>query len=308
MSPAELEAALLLHPNISDAAVIGVRLKQNEETELPRAYVVRKSNSEVSENDMKRFMATRIARYKNLDGGVVFVDTIRRNSTGKILKNILRDQAAAEIKDAQIENIKSPSSSATIPETTNGSAAPQKFSESSSVISYDADNENGPRSRRTSTSTAGTIHSDYSAQTSENTSPAKCSSDHLKHNAKSSTSTVTTDLEPGDIPIQDLSSHQATVERGQFPVGENEDLHSFHVQVPSSGLDCSPSISREAPANVSDEVASHDHVKKRNVDDTEDVDFKHKKLKDDADETLSQPTTEEASNEAIAAEAKRGEA
>lgn len=39
----------------------------------------------------------RLAKYKRLDGGVKFIDSILKNASGKILKNALRDQAAREL-------------------------------------------------------------------------------------------------------------------------------------------------------------------------------------------------------------------
>ena len=55
MAPAELEALLLTHPAVSDAAVIG---KPDERAgELPRAYVVLKEGSQASERELAAFIA-----------------------------------------------------------------------------------------------------------------------------------------------------------------------------------------------------------------------------------------------------------
>jgi 4-coumarate--CoA ligase len=51
----------------------------------------------VTEEDVRKFSSERLARYKNLDGGVKFVDAIPKNASGKILKNQLREQAKKEI-------------------------------------------------------------------------------------------------------------------------------------------------------------------------------------------------------------------
>ena len=58
-------------------------------TEVPRAYVVRKINSQgrhssVSAGDIYRFVCGRLASYKALDGGVIFVSDIPRTPSGKI--------------------------------------------------------------------------------------------------------------------------------------------------------------------------------------------------------------------------------
>ena len=102
--PPELEGVLLLHPQIVDAAVIGVKGVQGQlpETECPRAYVVRRPGAEgakLTGEEVKQWCGTRLAKYKALTGGVVFVDAIPRNASGKILKRILRDMAKDEMKE-----------------------------------------------------------------------------------------------------------------------------------------------------------------------------------------------------------------
>lgn len=55
MAPAELEALLLTHPSIKDAAVIG--LPDEDAGELPLAYVVKKEGENVTEEEVKKFVA-----------------------------------------------------------------------------------------------------------------------------------------------------------------------------------------------------------------------------------------------------------
>lgn len=98
VAPAEIEGVLLAHPQVLDAAVIGLQKPDEPEVEQPRAYVVLKPGSSggaADEASIKAFCKERLAKYKELSGGVVFMDAIPRNATGKVLKRILRDMAKA---------------------------------------------------------------------------------------------------------------------------------------------------------------------------------------------------------------------
>ncbi|KAH7409677.1 hypothetical protein BKA64DRAFT_732290 [Cadophora sp. MPI-SDFR-AT-0126] len=90
VSPAEIEAALLEHPAIQDAGVIASSARDGC-GEVPLAFVAKNGSREISEHDVKEFLGTRLARYKNVEE-VEFVDFIPRNPTGKILRRVLRDE------------------------------------------------------------------------------------------------------------------------------------------------------------------------------------------------------------------------
>jgi 4-coumarate--CoA ligase len=92
VAPAELEALLLTHPGIVDAAVIGV--PDDEAGEHPRAFVVVRDGSGVTAEDITEFTAKHVATYKVVHD-VVFTDTIPKSPSGKILRRLLRDQGPA---------------------------------------------------------------------------------------------------------------------------------------------------------------------------------------------------------------------
>ncbi|KAM8707266.1 hypothetical protein ACLKA7_011372 [Drosophila subpalustris] len=87
--PAEIEALLLTNDKIKDAAVIG---KPDEEAgELPMAFVVKQANVQLTESEVIQFVQERASPAKRLRGGVIFIDEIPKNPSGKILRRVLRE-------------------------------------------------------------------------------------------------------------------------------------------------------------------------------------------------------------------------
>jgi acyl-CoA synthetase (AMP-forming)/AMP-acid ligase II len=85
--PAELEALLLTHPDIADAAVIGVRDADGEE--IPKAFVVPQPAAKLRADDVMAFVTDRVAPYKKVRQ-VEFVTAIPKSASGKILRRELR--------------------------------------------------------------------------------------------------------------------------------------------------------------------------------------------------------------------------
>ncbi|MFJ8054815.1 4-coumarate--CoA ligase family protein [Streptomyces sp. NPDC096142] len=91
VAPAELEALLLTHPGIADAAVVGEY--DDDHNEIPHAYVVRQQTApDLSRNEVLTYVAERVAPYKRVRV-VTFIDTVPRAASGKILRRELRGRA-----------------------------------------------------------------------------------------------------------------------------------------------------------------------------------------------------------------------
>jgi acyl-CoA synthetase (AMP-forming)/AMP-acid ligase II len=87
VAPAELEAVLLGHPLVADAAVVPA--PDEEAGEVPRAFVVLKGD--VALNDLLVYVAERVAPYKRIRA-VEVIDQIPRAASGKILRRLLVDR------------------------------------------------------------------------------------------------------------------------------------------------------------------------------------------------------------------------
>ncbi len=86
--PAELEAVLLGHPGIADAAVIGVQDSESGE-EVPKAFVVKQPSADLSADEVMTYVAGLVAPYKKVRQ-VEFIDVVPKSSAGKILRRELR--------------------------------------------------------------------------------------------------------------------------------------------------------------------------------------------------------------------------
>lgn len=87
--PAELEAELLQHPGVQDAAVVGV--PHHTWGEVGVAFLVRRPGSQVSGEELASFLADRLAKYK-IPKEFIFVEELPRTPYGKVVKGELAER------------------------------------------------------------------------------------------------------------------------------------------------------------------------------------------------------------------------
>ncbi|MBP1134190.1 4-coumarate--CoA ligase [Arthrobacter sp. PvP023] len=95
IAPAELEALLLSHPGIADAAVIGTPDADGQE--VPMAFVVRQAGGQgetLDEDGVMDFVAARVAPFKKIRR-VEFIDAVPKSASGKILRRMLKTARSA---------------------------------------------------------------------------------------------------------------------------------------------------------------------------------------------------------------------
>lgn len=87
IAPAELEAVLLTHPAVADAAVIPI--PDEEAGEVPKALVLLKADA--TPEELMAFVAQRVAPYKKIRK-IEIIDQIPKTASGKILRRVLVDR------------------------------------------------------------------------------------------------------------------------------------------------------------------------------------------------------------------------
>jgi fatty-acyl-CoA synthase len=89
----EVEQALVAHPAVAEAAVVGA--PDERWGEIPVAFVTARGGTPPDPEDLRTFAAGRLARFK-LPRRIVVVDELPKNGTGKVLKFVLRERAREE--------------------------------------------------------------------------------------------------------------------------------------------------------------------------------------------------------------------
>jgi fatty-acyl-CoA synthase len=100
VSSLEVEKALLAHPAVYEAAVIPI--PDEKWGEVPKALVVSKPGSKLTEAELIEFCRSRIAHYK-CPRSIEFLESLPKTATGKVLKKGLRKKYWGEQKDARRE-------------------------------------------------------------------------------------------------------------------------------------------------------------------------------------------------------------
>ena len=89
VAPVDVEDELVKHPSVADAAVTSTTARDNDMDCECVAYVVRGKDLQVTAQELVDYIALRLSHHKAPTGGVVFCESIPRNSMGKIVRHQL---------------------------------------------------------------------------------------------------------------------------------------------------------------------------------------------------------------------------
>lgn len=88
--PSFLEAILLEHPAVKEAAIFGI--PNDEYRNLPAALVTLKQNSLATEDEIESFYTEQVADYHKLRGGIKIIKEFDKTPSGKMQRHLLRDK------------------------------------------------------------------------------------------------------------------------------------------------------------------------------------------------------------------------
>jgi len=97
VAPAELEALLVKHPQVADAAVIGAPAEKyggrEGDGEVPRAFVVLQPGATLTDAQLSDWLTPQVTAYKRIHASAIdFVASVPKSASGKILRKELREQ------------------------------------------------------------------------------------------------------------------------------------------------------------------------------------------------------------------------
>ena len=90
--PREIEDLLYTHPAVREVAVVGV--PHPLRGEVPQAYVALKESAAASEKELRQFCSNHLSKFKV--PRIKIVDALPRNSVGKVLRRLLREESEAQ--------------------------------------------------------------------------------------------------------------------------------------------------------------------------------------------------------------------
>ena len=88
--PREVEEVLDQHPQIVEAAVVGIASAVREE--VPKAYIVVEEGQELSKQEVIQFCQDKLSKYK-IPKRIEFVEELPKSALGKVLKRVLREES-----------------------------------------------------------------------------------------------------------------------------------------------------------------------------------------------------------------------
>ncbi|KAK4500965.1 hypothetical protein PRZ48_006771 [Zasmidium cellare] len=104
IAPAELENLLCAHPDIAEAAIVGIPSPEDPSSDLPRAYVVPNSLT-LAVEEVHSYINERVASHKQLRGGVVFVKELPKSAIGKVLRKELQQRGRKESSQTVVSRL-----------------------------------------------------------------------------------------------------------------------------------------------------------------------------------------------------------